>query len=183
VGQAPIRAEWDATSWFYSSFSGQCETSTSRALAGATCNVLNQAVTFEWARFSTVNAPFNSNDIPAATLNLIEGTGGSTVCAGPGPHARFRIFIEFQMPVGANALHGRGDPRTRVSQGDDHQFAFQDFNFQNVNFATRDAEMWIDLVRGRPSAPKNDIAVTISGEYGNQIGGWSGKGRVRLVCP
>ena len=170
---------WFADRWLYSAFNESCEHSLEQVAANALCSVLNQEVIFNMARFANISAPFNSSIPPIATLNLSEATGGGVVCA---QESAGRFIIDFRMPPGANAIR-HPSSRTSVSESDQQQFQELGFGFQNENYVTGSAQMWINLRRVRPTAPNNEVGVTITGTYQNLTGEWSGRGRLRLVCP
>lgn len=116
----------------------------------------------------------------SATLDIGSATGGGDACAG-GSNV-FTILIDFEMPVGANAIK-HPDIRTRVSDAETQQFQHLNFGFQNVNFSTRQGQMWIQLRRARRIAVSNRVSFRITGTYQGLTGEWSGNGKVSLVCP
>lgn len=179
-GLANIQARWDSYGWSGDSGNpNECIPSYQNILASALTEVLNQDVLLQTVSFSDKSADFAAIS-RAATLDIGSAIGGSAACSG-GSNL-FTIVIDFDMPVGADSIR-HPDARTFVSDEENQQFIYTNFGFQNVNFTTRRAQMWIRLQRGRPNAPSNRVGFTISGTSSGQTGLWNGGGRVHLVCP
>ena len=148
-------------------------------LAEALCDVLLGDVDFTTVSLSDISANFNQ--FGSATLNLASASGGTGACT-QGASNTFSITVSFNMPSGASSIK-HPSVGTFVTDSDRQKFSYTSFSFPNPSFSPPPhGQMVIGLFLARPNAPRDSIALRITGAYPNGDS-WSGGATIHLVCP